>query len=64
MLMVKGPNGLEPVNYDVHNTTYVAHRLFYKAALISGSGKHSRVVYIISPRTENSGDSASSKGGR
>ena len=70
VLMVKGPNGLEPVNYDVRNTTYVAHRLFYKAALLSGSGKHSRVVYIISPRTENSGDSkqatetASIKGGR
>ena len=70
VLMVKGPNGLEPVNYDVRNTTYVAHRLFYKAALISGSGKHRRVVYIISPRTENSGNSkqatetASIKGGR
>jgi type IV secretion system protein TrbG len=61
VLMIKGPNGLEPVAYDARGTTYVVHRLFYKAALVSGTGKHAKVVYIISPRSEIDPTSARAK---
>jgi P-type conjugative transfer protein TrbG len=63
VLMIKGPNGLEPVAYDARGTTYVVHRLFYKAALVSGTGKHAKVVYIISPRGEIDHTSAKTKQG-
>lgn len=50
ILMRCGPKGLEPMNYDVAGSQFIAHSLFEKAALITGTGKHSQVVYITSPR--------------
>jgi P-type conjugative transfer protein TrbG len=54
VFMVRGPEhgdkGLQPANYDVQDTTIVIHRLFYKGALITGTGKSKRELQVISPR--------------
>jgi P-type conjugative transfer protein TrbG len=46
----KGDKGLQPANYDVQDTTLVIHRLFYKGALITGTGKSKHELQVISPR--------------
>jgi P-type conjugative transfer protein TrbG len=52
-LVIIGPSGNEMVNYRVRggegqgNTTYVIDRLFDKAALVVGSGKHQQVFTIL-----------------
>ena len=40
VLVVKGPNGSEMVNYRVKENMYIVDRLFDRAALLLGSGKH------------------------
>jgi P-type conjugative transfer protein TrbG len=54
VFMIRGPEhgdkGLKPVNYDVQDTTLVVHRLFYKGALITGTGKAKQELQVISPR--------------
>jgi len=46
-LVIQGPSGNEMVNYRVKGTTYVVDRLFDRAALLMGSGKHQYVVQIV-----------------
>jgi type IV secretion system protein VirB9 len=47
VLVVKGPNGSEMVNYRVKDNTYIVDRLFDRAALLLGSGKHQVKVELI-----------------
>jgi P-type conjugative transfer protein TrbG len=47
ILMVKGPSGSEMVNYRVKDNTYIVDRLFDRAALLLGSGKHQTKVELI-----------------
>ena len=56
-LMIEGPEGSEMVNFRVKGTTFVVDRLFVKAALLLGVGKHQEVVEIqrkdaLTPRAE------------
>jgi len=44
---VKGPNGSEMVNYRVKDNMYIVDRLFDRAALLLGSGKHQTKVDLI-----------------
>ena len=45
-LVVEGPEGNEMVNFRVKGTTFVVDRLFVKAALLLGVGKHQQLVEI------------------
>src|SRR6202795_2827347 len=47
VLVVKGPNGSEMVNYRVKDNMYIVDRLFDRAALLLGSGKHQVKVELI-----------------
>jgi P-type conjugative transfer protein TrbG len=47
VLVVKGPNGSEMVNYRVKDNIYIVDRLFDRAALLLGSGKHQMKVELI-----------------
>jgi type IV secretion system protein TrbG len=47
VLVVKGPNGSEMINYRVKDNTYIVDRLFDRAALLLGSGKHQVKVELI-----------------
>ena len=47
ILMVKGPSGSEIVNYRVKDNMYIVDRLFDRAALLLGSGKHQPKVELI-----------------
>jgi len=46
VLVVNGPDGAEMVNYRVKGDMYIVDRLFNRAALIVGVGKHARKVEI------------------
>jgi len=53
VLVVQGPDGSEMVNYRVKDDpqnkqtlTYIVDRLFNRAALVVGAGKHARKVEI------------------
>ena len=46
VLVVEGPDGGEMVNYRVKGDVYVVDRLFNRAALIVGAGKHAKKVEI------------------
>jgi type IV secretion system protein VirB9 len=46
VLVVNGPDGAEMVNYRVKDDVYIVDRLFNRAALIVGVGKHARKVEI------------------
>jgi P-type conjugative transfer protein TrbG len=47
VFVVKGPNGSEMVNYRVKDNMYIVDRLFDRAALLLGSGKHQVKVELI-----------------
>ena len=47
VLVVKGPNGSEMINYRVKDNMYIVDRLFDRAALLLGSGKHQTKVELI-----------------
>lgn len=47
VLVVQGPSGPEMVNYRVKNNMYIVDRLFDRAALLLGSGKHQVRVELI-----------------
>jgi type IV secretion system protein VirB9 len=47
VLVVQGPNGSEMVNYRVKDNVYIVDRLFDRAALLLGSGKHQRKVELV-----------------
>jgi type IV secretion system protein VirB9 len=47
VLVIHGVDGGEMVNYRVKGDIYVVDRLFNRAALIVGTGKHARKVEII-----------------
>jgi P-type conjugative transfer protein TrbG len=47
VLVVKGPNGSEMVNYRVKDNMYIVDCLFDRAALLLGSGKHQTKVDFI-----------------
>src|ERR1700693_325566 len=47
VLVVKGPSGSEMVNYRVKDNMYIVDRLFDRAALLLGSGKHQTKVELI-----------------
>ena len=56
-LVIEGPEGNEMVNFRVKGTTFVVDRLFVKAALLLGVGKHQEFVEIerkdaLTPHTE------------
>lgn len=46
-LVIHGPTGNEMVNYRVKGNTYVVDRLFDRAALLMGSGKHQEKVELV-----------------
>jgi P-type conjugative transfer protein TrbG len=46
VLVIQGPDGGEMVNYRVNGDVYVVDRLFNRAALIVGAGKHLKKVEI------------------
>lgn len=46
VLVINGPDGAEMVNYRVKGDVYIVDRLFNRAALIVGVGKHARKVEI------------------
>jgi len=58
VLVVKGPNGSEMVNYRVKDNMYIVDRLFDRAALLLGSGKNQTKVELIR-KAEVSGRKAS-----
>jgi P-type conjugative transfer protein TrbG len=47
VLVVKGPNGSEMVNYRVKDNVYIVDRLFDRAALLLGAGKHQTKVELV-----------------
>ena len=47
VLVVLGPGGSEMVNYRVKDNMYIVDRLFDRAALLLGSGKHQVKVELI-----------------
>jgi len=47
VLVVRGPSGSEMVNYRVKDNMYIVDRLFDRAALLLGSGKHQVKVELI-----------------
>ena len=56
-LVIEGPEGNEMVNFRVKGTTFVVDRLFVKAAVLLGVGKHQELVEIerkdaLTPHTE------------
>jgi type IV secretion system protein VirB9 len=56
-LVIEGPEGNEMVNFRVKGTTFIVDRLFVKAALLLGVGKHQELVEIerkdaLPPHTE------------
>jgi type IV secretion system protein TrbG len=55
VLVVKGPNGSEMVNYRVKDNMYIVDRLFDRAALLLGSGKHQTKVELIRRAEVSSG---------
>ncbi len=57
VLVVKGPNGSEMVNYRVKDNMYIVDRLFDRAALLLGSGKHQTKVELIRKAEVSSGKS-------
>jgi type IV secretion system protein VirB9 len=50
-LVIEGPGGNELVNYRVKDNYYIVDRLFDKAALLLGAGKHTEKVEIIRQQT-------------
>jgi type IV secretory pathway VirB9-like protein len=63
VLVVEGPDGGEMVNYRVKGDIYVIDRLFNRAALIVGAGKHAKKVQITR-KTQIGGETKSEpKGG-
>jgi len=46
-LIITGPNGNELVNFRVKDNYYIVDRLFDRAILLLGAGKHARRVDII-----------------
>src|SRR6202158_2681589 len=57
VLVVKGPSGSEMVNYRVKDNMYIVDRLFDRAALLLGSGKHQTKVELIRKAEVSSGKS-------
>jgi P-type conjugative transfer protein TrbG len=55
VLVVRGPNGSEMVNYRVKDNMYIVDRLFDRAALLLGSGKHQTKVELIRQSEVSSG---------
>ena len=47
VLVVKTPDGSEMVNYRVKDNIYIVDRLFDRAALLLGVGKHQTKVEIV-----------------
>ena len=47
VLVVRGPSGSEMVNYRVKDNMYIVDRLFDRAALLMGTGKHQVKVELI-----------------
>lgn len=47
VLVVKGPSGSEMVNYRVKDNVYIIDRLFDRAALLLGAGKHQTKVELV-----------------
>jgi P-type conjugative transfer protein TrbG len=47
VLVVKGPNGSEMVNYRVKDNVYIIDRLFDRAALLLGTGNHQTKVELV-----------------
>jgi len=45
-LVIQGPTGNEMVNYRVKDNTYIVDRLFDRAALLMGSGRHQQIVKL------------------
>jgi type IV secretory pathway VirB9-like protein len=62
VLVVEGPDGGEMVNYRVKGDVYVVDRLFNRAALIVGAGKHAKKVQITR-RTQIGGETKSAQKG-
>jgi P-type conjugative transfer protein TrbG len=62
VLVVEGPDGGEMVNYRVKGDVYVVDRLFNRAALIVGAGKHVKKVQITR-RTQIGGETKSAQKG-
>jgi type IV secretion system protein VirB9 len=46
-LVIQGPTGKEMVNYRVKDNTYIVDRLFDRAALLMGSGRHQQIVKLV-----------------
>ena len=69
VLVVNGPDGAEMVNYRVKGDVYIVDRLFNRAALILGVGKHARKVEITrktqigAPEKKTTEKTAEEKGG-
>jgi type IV secretion system protein TrbG len=51
VLVVRGPAGAEMVNFRVKDNMYIVDRLFDRAALLMGSGKHQLKVEILRKQT-------------
>jgi type IV secretion system protein TrbG len=47
VLVVKGTNGSEMVNYRVKDNIYIVDRLFERAALLLGTGKHQTKIELV-----------------
>lgn len=47
VLVIKTPSGSEMVNYPVKDNIYIVDRLFDRAALLLGVGKHQTKVEIV-----------------
>jgi type IV secretion system protein VirB9 len=58
VLMVKGPSGSEMVNYRVKDNMYIVDRLFDRAVLLLGSGKHQMKVELIRQADVSAGKAA------
>ena len=54
VLVVKTPDGSEMVNYRVKDNIYIVDRLFDRAALLLGVGKHQTKVEIVREHEVNS----------
>jgi type IV secretion system protein TrbG len=58
VLVVHGPNGTEMVNYRVKDNMYIVDRLFDRAGLLLGSGKHQTKVFLVRKATVANGQPA------
>jgi type IV secretion system protein VirB9 len=59
VLVIKGPTGSEMVNYRVKDNMYIVDRLFDRAALLLGSGKHQTKVELLRKAELSSGKNPS-----